>query len=72
MMKQMKILFTLVAMLVFAFTAKAQYFEVDGIVYASLQIRQQRCNRTIHCWATPTAEPSPSHRQWNMVASPIL
>ena len=32
-MKQMKILFTLVAMLVFAFTAKAQYFEVDGIVY---------------------------------------
>lgn len=33
MMKQMKILFTLVAMLVFSFTAKAQYFEVGGIVY---------------------------------------
>ena len=33
MMKQMKILFTFVAMLVLAFTTKAQYFEVGGIVY---------------------------------------
>ena len=71
MMKQMKILFTLVAMLVFAFTAKAQYFEVDGIVYG-ITANQTAAVQPYNTLLAPTAEPSPSHRQWNMVASPIL